>query len=335
MKIGKKIANAFVCMAVSGLCMACGADKVKTEKKGANAKQEVTVAVPEFDADSAYQYVKEQVDFGPRVPNMKGHVACGQYLADKLEAYGAQVYNQFVDLTRYDGQVMKSRNIIGAYRPELKKRVALFAHWDTRPWADKDADASKHHTPILGANDGASGVGVLLEIARQLQKQAPAIGIDIVLFDAEDSGAPDFYTGTHQDTYWCLGSQYWSRIPHTEGYHARFGILLDMVGGKGARFYKEAYSLRCAKSVVNKVWQAAAEAGYGSYFIPEDGGGATDDHLFVNEIAGIPTVDIIPMDEDYGFGAFWHTVGDNMEVIDRATLKAVGQTLLHIIYNEK
>lgn len=335
MKMEKKITKALVCLAVSGLCWACGTGKTKSETNVGGDRKEAIVAVPEFDADSAYQYVQAQVDFGPRVPNTKGHVACGQYLADKLEAYGAQVYNQYADLTRYDGQVLKSRNIIGAYQPEQKKRIALFAHWDTRPWADKDADSSKHRTPILGANDGASGVGVLLEIARQLQQQTPAVGVDIILFDAEDSGAPDFYTGTHQEDFWCLGSQYWARIPHIDHYNARFGILLDMVGGKGARFYKEAYSTHYAKTVVDKVWNKAAEIGYGAFFIPEDGGGVTDDHVFVNRIAGIPTIDIIPMDEDYSFGAFWHTEDDNMDVIDRATLKAVGQTVLHIIYHEK
>ena len=147
-----------------------------------------TVSVPQFDADSAYRYVKAQVDFGPRVPNTAAHKACGEYLAKKLEQFGATVYNQQADLIAYDGTLLKARNIIGSYKPETKKRIVLLSHWDSRPWADADPDETKRHTPILGANDGASGVGVLLEIARQLHKQLPELGIDIVLVDAEDYG---------------------------------------------------------------------------------------------------------------------------------------------------
>ena len=200
-----------------------------------------TIQVPQFDADSAYQYVKEQVDFGPRVPNSKGHVACGNYLAGQLEKFGATVTNQYADLIAYDGTLLKARNIIGSYKPENKKRIALFAHWDTRPWADNDPDKKNHYTPILGANDGASGVGVLLEIARQIQQQQPELGIDIIFLDAEDYGTHQA-SGKHQEDSWCLGSQYWARNPHVPGYNARFGILLDMVGGQQPTFYREAYS---------------------------------------------------------------------------------------------
>ena len=150
--------------------------KGNTDSEGKQPKS--TVSVPQFDADSAYRYVKEQVDFGPRVPNTAAHKACGEYLAKKLEQFGATVYNQQVDLTAYDGTLLKARNIIGSYKPETKKRIVLLSHWDSRPWADADSDEKNRHTPILGANDGASGVGVLLEIARQLDKQLPELGID-------------------------------------------------------------------------------------------------------------------------------------------------------------
>lgn len=299
---------------------------------------EKTVTVPEFNADNAYQHIQAQVDFGPRVPNSKEHVACGEYLAQKLEEYGAKVTNQYADLLTFDGTLLKARNIIGSYNPENKKRILLFAHWDSRPWSDADRDEKNHHTPVLGANDGASGVGVLLEIARLINQEAPALGIDIIFFDAEDYGAPRFYKGNHKDEYWCLGSQHWSRTPHTEGYNARFGILLDMVGGKNATFYRESYSEKYARSINKKVWKKAKELGYSNIFIDEEGGGATDDHLFVNKIAGIPSIDIIPniMDAEYSsFGDFWHTVNDDMSGIDKQTLKAVGQTVLAVIYNEK
>lgn len=295
--------------------------------------EEVTVQAPQFDADSAYQYTKAQVDFGPRVPNTKEHVACGNYLAQKLESFGATVTSQYADLVAFDGTLLKARNIIGAYKPESKKRIALFAHWDTRPWADNDPDEKNHKTPVLGANDGASGVGVLLEIARLIQQQQPELGIDLIFLDAEDWGD----AGGAEDS-WCLGAQYWSHNPHVKGYNARFGILLDMVGGKNATFFREYHSKKYAPDVLKKVWKKAGQLGYGQFFIDEDGGGTTDDHLFINRIAQIKTIDIVPNQpecEASSFGPTWHTVNDNMDNIDRSTLKAVGQTVLEVIYNEK
>ncbi|MDR0973884.1 MAG: M28 family peptidase [Prevotellaceae bacterium] len=294
--------------------------------------------VPTFDADSAYHYVEAQTEFGPRVPNTEGHRACGNYLAEKLAAFGATVTNQSVDLTTYDGKTLKARNIIGSYNLQTKKRVALFAHWDTRPWADKDTDPTKHRTPVLGANDGASGVGVLLEIARQIQRSAPTIGIDIIFFDAEDGGVPEFEQNyPHSEEAWCLGSQYWARNPHVSGYTARFGILLDMVGAFDSHFLREWYSEQYAKNINTKVWNAARSLGYGRYFINQKGGGVTDDHLFVNKLARIPTIDIVPTptDQNQSFFAHWHTTNDTMANIDRSTLKAVGQTVLQVIYSEK
>lgn len=301
-------------------------------KSSDSETKKVTVQVPQFDADSAYQYTKAQVDFGPRVPNTKEHVACGNYLAQKLESFGATVTNQYADLIAFDGTLLKARNIIGAYKPESKKRIALFAHWDTRPWADNDPDEKNHKTPVLGANDGASGVGVLLEIARLIQQQQPELGIDLIFLDAEDWGN----SGGAEDS-WCLGAQYWSHNPHVKGYNARFGILLDMVGGKNATFFREYHSMKYAPDVLRKVWKKAGQLGYGQFFIDEDGGGTTDDHLFINRIAQIKTIDIVPNQpecEASSFGPTWHTVNDTMENIDRSTLKAVGQTVMEVIYNE-
>ncbi len=312
-------------------CLSCGNKNKPADGEDSN----VSVQVPEFDADSAYHYVQAQVDFGPRMPNTPQHVACGDYLAGKLEAFGAKVTSQYADLIRYDGKILKARNIIGSYKPEAKKRVVLFAHWDTRPWSDDDPDPKNHQTPVTGANDGASGVGVLLEIARQLQAKPSELGIDIIFLDAEDSGTPRFYTGPYDENSWCLGAQYWARNPHVQGYNARFGILLDMVGGKQATFLKEGYSERYAKNINRKVWRKAEELGFGRYFINDTTGGVTDDHLFVNQLANIPTIDIVSYDEDGSFDPTWHTVNDNMDNIDRNVLKAVGQTVLAVIYNEK
>ncbi|NDV57634.1 M28 family peptidase [Bacteroides sp. 519] len=299
---------------------------------------EIKVDVPEFDADKAYQFIQEQVDFGPRVPNTQQHVECGEYIAQKLKEFGAVVTNQYADLIAYNGTILKSRNIIGSYKPETKKRIALFAHWDTRPWADNDRNKSNHYKPVLGANDGASGVGVLLEIARQINMQAPELGIDIILVDAEDYGEHRQESPSYKEEAWGLGSQYWARYPHVEKYNARFGILLDMVGGKDATFYKEGYSEHFAPDVNKKVWKAAKKLGYNKFFVNEKTGSVTDDHLFVNRIAHIPTIDIVPNivnAQHSSFGDFWHTVHDDMSNISKETLKAVGQTILTVIYNEQ
>lgn len=308
----------------------CGGGK----NKSAVAVAAAPVNVPVFNGDSAYHFVKTQVDFGPRIPNSKGHKACADYLSAKLKSYGATVTLQKCDLAGYDGTILKSVNIVGSFKPESKKRIALFAHWDSRPWADHDPDKANWHKPILAADDGASGVGVLLEIARHFQKQQPEMGVDIILLDAEDYGVPEFEQKSDESS-WALGAQYWARNPHVEGYTARFGILLDMVGGKGSVFHKEAVSEQYASSVNKKLWKAADALGFGQYFVNKPGTQVTDDHTFINQIAGIPTVDIIPYSEEANFTKTWHTLADNMDNIDKATLKAVGQTVLHVIYNEK
>jgi Zn-dependent M28 family amino/carboxypeptidase len=325
---------ALSCVMFVGLT-SCGGTKSKTAETD---KSVYTVKVPEFNTDSAYAFVKAQVDFGPRTSNSSAHQKCGKYLVNKLKNFGAKVTEQSCDLSGYDGTILKSINIIGSYKPESKKRIVLFSHWDSRPWADNDPDKNNWHKPILAANDGASGVGVLLEIARLIQKQQPEMGIDIIFLDAEDYGTPQFYKGQNDENSWGLGAQYWARNPHVENYNARFGILLDMVGGKGATFFKEQNSEQYASSVNKKLWHAANALGFSQYFVDKKGGAVTDDHTFINQIAGIPTADIIPDDENCkasSFGPTWHTLADNMSNIDKATLKAVGQTVLQVIYNEK
>ena len=268
MKIRNVLVIPFLLLVLTAV--SCGNSKSRNDRTETVDKE--VIKAPEFDADSAYQYIQVQADFGPRVPTTQAHKECGEYLAGQLEKFGAKVYNQYADLIAYDGTILKSRNIIGAYKPESKKRILLCAHWDSRPYADNDPDPKNHHTPILGVNDGASGVGVLLEIARQIQKEQPALGIDIVFFDSEDYGIPEFYDGKYKQDTWCLGSQYWARTPHVQNYNARYGILLDMVGGKDATFYYEGYSARTARSEMKKIWKKAHELGYGKYFVKEEGG---------------------------------------------------------------
>ena len=290
--------------------------------------------VPAFDADSAWVIVENQVKFGPRVPNSEAHVACGNYLTSELKRFGAQVYEQEATLTAYNGTQLKAKNIIGSYNPENSKRVLLFAHWDSRPYADHDKDPANHKKPIDGADDGASGVGVLLEMARQFSIKSPAIGIDIIFFDAEDYGTPEFVKEYKENT-WCLGAQFWAKNPHVKGYKADFGILLDMVGAKNASFFKEATSMRYAPQIVEEVWSTARDLGYGKFFINAEGGAITDDHQYVILGRNIPCIDIIYTDpeSDNGFGPHWHTQNDTMDNIDRETLKAVGQTVLQVVYN--
>ncbi len=291
---------------------------------------------PEFNADSAYTFVAAQVAFGPRVPGTAAHMACGDWLVAKLNEFGASVIEQKAELTHYDGQNLPIRNIIGSFRPEVEKRMLLFAHWDTRPFADEETDGARQLQPIDGADDGASGVGTLLEIARQLQQYPADVGVDIIFFDLEDWGQPSFSDEWVQGDWWCVGSRYWSEQPHVENYRASYGILLDMVGAAGATFMKEGYSVQYASNVVEKVWSTAAKLGYGSYFIPKHGGYITDDHLPVNQHHRAPSIDIINLKTDTrnGFGPHWHTHRDDMRNIDRASLKAAGQTVMEVIYNE-
>lgn len=301
-----------------------------------SSTENVMVSVPKFSVDSAYRYIQKQVDFGPRVPNTKPHANCATYLTHKLRNFGAEVTVQEADVTAFDGTILHAKNIIASYNPNLKERVLLFAHWDTRPWADHDNNMANHNKPILGANDAASGVGILLEMARQFQQQPPNVGVDIILFDAEDYGAPDKYASAETSDSWCLGSQYWANNKHRPNYRAKYGILLDMVGAKNATFYRESISDYYAKYLVDHIWQYAAALGFGNYFINESGGWITDDHLYVNKIAGIPAIDIIQYspNTDTGFGHFWHTMNDNMDIIDKNTIQAVATTIMHVVYNE-
>jgi hypothetical protein len=312
---------------------ACGS---KAGRASVSSSDTTTTSIT-FDADSAYTYVAQQVDFGPRVPNTSSHRACGDFFVTELRRHGAQVFVQDAEVTAYNGTHLQARNIIGVYRPELTRRILLCAHWDSRPFADHDANTANYRCPIDGADDGASGCGVLLEIARQLGLRTPDVGVDIIFFDAEDYGVPDFDTGAYSADNWCLGSQYWAKNPHVKDYRADYGVLLDMVGGKGAVFFKEWLSVRKAAPVVEKVWAVARRLGYGRFFVDAVGGAITDDHVYVMAGRHFPCIDIIHYDPDTqtGFAPYWHTSSDNLQVIDPKTLQAVGLTLLTLLYEER
>ncbi|MCH2042758.1 MAG: M28 family peptidase [Saprospiraceae bacterium] len=292
------------------------------------------VKAPKFDKDKAYGFVKTQVDFGSRVPGSVAHDSCAQWLVAQLESFGAETIMQNGETERHDGKRFPVKNIIGSFNPNAKKRVLLCAHWDSRYLADHDDDESRHNEPILGADDGASGVGVLLEIARQIQQQPlEKIGVDIIFFDMEDQGISGVPNMTNSDKTWCLGSQYWARNKHKSGYDAEYGILLDMVGSKNARFPKEGFSVEHVGPQVNRIWKKAKEKGFGKWFVDQEVGPIIDDHVFVTTMGGIPTLDIINLPGGgRTFGHYWHTHKDNMDVIDKHTLKAVGQTVLTVLY---
>ncbi len=317
-----------ICISWVALCLllACKQDSSTggTQTKTSPAAQ---VTIPAFDRDSAYHYVETQVQFGPRNLGSEGHRNCRDWLVSKLKAFGAEVSQQHFSAELYTGEVFQGTNIIGNINPSHPKRIVLAAHWDTRHVADKDPDADKRDLPIPGADDGASGVAVLLEIARTLQAHPIDLGVDIVLFDAEDHGE-----GGGASETWCLGSQYWARNYGSMA-PARYGILLDMVGSKGARFPQEAISVNFGKSILDKIWPLAQSMGYGHYFVNDRVNSITDDHLFVNQLSGLPMIDIINHTGN-SFGSYWHTHDDDLSIIDRNTLRAVGQVVIALLYKE-
>jgi glutaminyl-peptide cyclotransferase len=321
---------------LSGLLISgCVRDGKKTTEWEKDSVVELK-EVPVFNADSAYHFMEQQVAFGPRVPGTSAWEKCAVFLSEMLGRYGAEVIVQEATARAWNGQIIPIKNIIGSWQPENKKRVMLCAHWDSRPYADWDPDEKNHRKPIDGANDGASGVGVLLEVARQLSISQPNVGIDIIFFDTEDYGEPKDDQSKIKDDNWGLGSQHWAKNPHKKNYYARFGILLDMVGAKDAIFYQEGYSVHYAEHIVRKVWDIAHKIGYGKLFSFEKSNHITDDHYYVNLHLGLPTINIIHQDKSSktGFFKYWHTVEDTMDKISKESLEAVGQTVLYVIYNE-
>jgi hypothetical protein len=311
-----------------------------TVEKDKVTDQTSQVEVPDFNVDSAYFFVEKQIKFGPRVPNTEAHKIAGNYLVNQFKKYGAIVVEQNFVATTFDNQRLDLKNIIASFYPGYSNRVLLAAHWDTRPFADKDKQ--NKNASIDGANDGASGVGVLLEVARVLSlSDSLQVGVDIILFDGEDWGERD---GEEESvvlpegvySWWCLGSQYWSENKHKKNYSASFGILVDMVGAKRSQFFREGVSMEFAPKIVEKVWSTAHRIGYSDYFVKQNVPSITDDHVFVNQLAKIPMIDIVPFQAGIGFfGEYHHTQEDNLSLISKETLKAIGATLLHVIYYEK
>lgn len=328
---------AFELIATALIGLGCSCSSPAKSKATAPAPEPAT-PIGSFNADSAYAYVERQVAFGPRVPGSQAHAQCARWLEETLESFGPDtVFTQRGTAMAFDGTTLPVYNIFASFNSEAPRRVLLLAHWDSRPRADNETDAALRDKPIDGANDGASGVGVLFEIARNLSMKAPDAGVDIMLFDAEDYGDPsDSYDSSYT---WCLGSQYWvanGMVPYTAATRPAYGILLDMVGGRGALFHREMLSDYFAPAINTRVWAEARRLGYDDIFINEPGGAVTDDHGIVSR-AGIPSIDIIENQSPHtgSFNPTWHTHADNMAGIDRATLGAVGNTVLNVVYKEK
>ncbi|GAB4376154.1 MAG: M28 family peptidase [Salibacteraceae bacterium] len=337
-RIATYVASSALLIAIAA-CNQGGNEKRQPDTRKSTEKATPALSImemPPIDSDSAYAYVRKQVSFGPRVPNTEPHRNCARWLTQRLNDFGASVETQKAKVTAYNGKQLNIVNIMGRYNMKAPERLLLCAHWDTRPYADRDSQ--NRNKPIAGANDGASGVAVLLEVARVIGNhpaQFENIGVDIVFFDAEDYGKPEASMIGQSNDSWCLGSQYWCRNMPWADYKPRFGILLDMVGAKDAVFPKEGVSMYYAPAVVNKIWSLARQMGYGEYFVPYEGSQITDDHLYLNQLANIPTVDIIHYEMSrLDFGAFHHTHDDNLSIIDPQTLQVVGDVVLQVIGHE-
>ena len=316
------------------LIPSCGGHTATTSNKAD------TIALsfcPAFVADSAMQYIQDQCVFGPRITGSEASSKCAQYIIDKFSQFGARITLHDSKVVIYDGTRLNCRNIVASLNPDNPNRILICSHWDSRPWADNDPNPKNHKKPILAANDGASGVGVMLELCRIIQQHPIDTGIDFVCFDAEDMGTPRWAEddANHEDT-WCLGSRNWAQWANEHNYSARFGILLDMVGGRGNTFAREQISMQYAAPVVELIWHLAHQIGYGHYFPMKDGGYLIDDHVNVNKICRVPCLDIVPYYEDgpSSFGPTWHTLDDTPENIDPNVLEAVGQTIAQLLYND-
>ncbi|MGC8594910.1 MAG: M28 family peptidase [Candidatus Kryptoniota bacterium] len=282
------------------------------------------IPVPSFSGSNAFQYLVAQTNFGPRNPNSIGHTQCLAYLQEELARYADSVQLQSFDVTGYNGLILHLTNVIAHFNSKSQRRVLLSAHWDTRPRADHEKGGPVDK-PILGANDGASGVAVLLEIARNLKSNPPPVGVDIILWDGEDYGREGDLNN------YFLGSRYWAATkPYS--YQPLFAVNLDMVGDKQLTLPKEGFSVKYAPDIVNLVWNTAGELGI-SQFIDRVGDDVYDDHLELDNV-GIKAIDIIDFAYPDATNRYWHTLEDTPDKCSPESLAAVGRVLLQVIYRK-
>lgn len=300
----------------------------KAAKSGSTGPAPAKIKIPKFDQDSAFAYVEKQLSFGTRVPGSAGHQAQLAWMVETLKGRGAKVYEQTFEAQFFDEDPVTATNVIASFNPDQKKRWILAAHWDTRLIAEKDKDEEKQDDPIMGADDGASGVAVLMEIARILENNPIDMGVDLIFFDAEDNGSQG------DDLSWCLGSQYWSKNLHKDNYDAEGGILVDLVGAKNNTYGYDTVSQAFAGNLQKAVWSLARGMGNTDIF-KEYQIEVLDDHYFVNRYAKIPMINIIGT-PNYGegsvFGPHHHTHADDLDVIDTRILKVTGQVVTAVTY---
>jgi glutaminyl-peptide cyclotransferase len=275
--------------------------------------------VPAFDEARAFADLEAQFAFGPRIPGSAGHDRCRQWMVDRLKESGGAVSEQAFDDTVY-GRPYRFTNVRARYGPTSGPWIVLGAHWDTRPTADADPDTARRRLPVPGANDGASGVAVLLEVARVLGREAPPVGVEIVLFDGEDLGEGGDVEG------FCRGSRHYVRaLTHPR---PQLALVVDMVGDRNLELYYEQNSLNAARNIVERLWSGAAKVNAPA-FVAEPRHNVYDDHAPFIE-AGIPGVDII----DFDYPA-WHTTGDDLTQVSAGSLGQVGRTLLWYVYTSE
>ena len=292
------------------------------------------VEVPTFSADSAYAYVEAQLAFGNRIPGSKGWQQCAEWLTGRMARWCDTVVVQDFQATLWNQSTVPGKNIVASLNPAAEKRILLAAHWDSRSWADHDPDSDLHRSPVPGANDGASGVAVLMEMARAMSQMPPeGVGVDFLFFDVEDQGAPEWSEVYDEDT-WCKGSQHWVRQRHVPFYTAVYGILFDMVGTQQPRFTKEQISRNYAPGLVAKLWGAAKALGYGDIFVDQNTDPILDDHYYVNRLSGIPMVDIVQNSGTTSFFQHWHTTTDDLDAVSAESLRLVAEVTMKVLYGD-
>lgn len=316
------------------LLMLAGCKHKTTDSPSTTPSTDYTqVAVPSFSTDSAYAFAAAQLAFGYRTPGSKAWEKCAEYLATQMGRWCDTVMVQPFKATLWDGSVVPGRNIIASLNPSADKRVLLAAHWDSRLWADHDPDDGNTRKPVPGANDGASGVATLMEMARTMSQMPPSVGVDFIFFDVEDQGQPE-WSDRYEDNTWCKGSQHWAQNRHTPAYTAVYGVLFDMVGTDAPRFTKEEVSRYYAPGLTDKMWNVAAALGFGNIFVAQNTDAILDDHLYVNQIAGIPMVDIVQNSGTTSFFPHWHTTTDNLDNLNAETMSKVATVTMKTIYGD-
>jgi hypothetical protein len=323
----------FVFIAACLLVLAGCKHKTPEEHPSIQSTDYSQVTIPAFSADSAFAYTEAQLAFGNRIPGSKAWEQCAAWLASQMSRFCDTVVVQDFRAVLWDGSAVPGKNIIASLRPQADKRILLAAHWDSRSWADHDPADANHRSPVPGANDGASGVATLIEMARVMSLMPPSVGVDFIFFDVEDQGTPEWAAGGEEDT-WCKGSQHWSRNPHVPYYRAVYGILFDMIGTPHPRFTREEISRTFAPGLTAKLWNAAAALGHGGVFVPQDTDPILDDHYYVNRLANIPMVDIVQNSGTTSFFEHWHTVSDDLRSVNRDALATVATVVMKTLYGD-